>query len=130
METTFLSLDEVLEIHRDQIERYGGSPGVRDLGLLQSALAMPQATFGGQYLHADLFEMAAAYLFHIAQNHPFLDGNKRCGAAAALVFLLLNGIDVEAEEDDLEQLVRSVAEGNSDKRIVAEFFRKQGRTIQ
>ena len=130
MDPTFLSLDEVLEIHRDQIERYGGSLGVRDLGLLQSALGLPQATFGGQYLHGDLFDMAAAYLFHIAQNHPFLDGNKRCGAAAALVFLLFNGIEVQAEEDDFEQLVRSVAEGTADKRTIAEFLRQHENASQ
>ena len=76
MSPDFLTLDEVLEIHRDQIERYGGAAGIRDLGLLQSALAQPSATFGGQYLHADLHEMAAAYLYHLVQNHPFLDGNK------------------------------------------------------
>ena len=76
MSPIFLGLDEVIEIHRDQIERYGGHPGVRDMGLLQSAIAMPQASHGGKYLHADLFEMAAAYLFHIVQNHPFVDANK------------------------------------------------------
>ena len=80
MNPIFLSLAEVLEIHRDQIERYGGDPGIRDLDLLQSALAIPAAGFGGQYLHNDLYEMAAAYLFHITQNHPFVDGNKRTGA--------------------------------------------------
>lgn len=70
----FLRLDDLLEIHRDQIERYGGVLGARDIGLLQSAIAQPCATFAGNYLHADLFEMAAAYLFHIARNHPFIDG--------------------------------------------------------
>lgn len=86
MTPVFLTLDEALDIHRDQIQRYGGSSGIRDLGLLQSALAQPQAAFAGQFLHADLIEMAAAYLFHITQNHPFVDGNKRTGTAAALVF--------------------------------------------
>ena len=76
MPPVLLTLDEVLEIHRDQLARYGGSQGIRDLGLLQSALAQPPATFGGQFLHADLFETAAAYLLHIVQNHPFVDGNK------------------------------------------------------
>jgi death-on-curing protein len=76
----FLTLGEVIEIHRDQIERYGGDPGIRDLSRLQSVLATPVAGFGGRYLHTDLFAMAAAYLFHITQNHPFVDGNKRAGA--------------------------------------------------
>ena len=96
MAPVFLNLAEVLEIHRDQIERYGGQAGIRDLGLLQSALAMPAAGFGGRYLHEDLLEMAAVYLFHIARNHPFVDGNKRTGAVAALVFLSLNDIEIVA----------------------------------
>lgn len=83
MEPLFLSLDEVVEIHGQQIDRYGGSPGIRDSGGLQSALATPQATFGGEYLHQSMPAMAAAYLFHIYQNHPFVDGNKRVGANAA-----------------------------------------------
>ena len=76
MRPLFLTLEEVREIHIDQIERYGGGPGIRDISLLQSAIAMPAAGFGEQYLHGDLFEMAAAYLFHLVQNHPFVDGNK------------------------------------------------------
>lgn len=86
----FLDIDRVIRTHRSLIEAYGGVDGVRDAGLLHSALAMPQASFGGQYLHADLFEMAAAYLYHIAQNHPFLDGNKRTGAASAIIVLAMN----------------------------------------
>ena len=125
MTADFLSLAEVLEIHRDQIERYGGKTGIRDMGLLQSALAMPAAGFGGRYLHGDLFEMAAAYLFlfHIVRNHPFVDGNKRTGAVAALVFLSLNGMEIEAGEDIFEQMVRAVAEGKMDKSAIAGFFR-------
>lgn len=74
----FLNIDHTMRLHRSLIETYGGSEGVRDVGLLHSALAMPQASFGGEFLHRDLFEMAAAYLYHIVQNHPFIDGNKRC----------------------------------------------------
>ena len=74
MSPVFLSLEEVVEIHRDMIDRYGGSAEIRDMGLLQSSVAMPQASFGAEYLHTDLFEMAAAYLFHIVQNHPSLMG--------------------------------------------------------
>jgi len=119
----FLGLDDVLEIHRDQIEHYGGSLGIRDMGLLQSAVAMPAAGFGDQYLHEDIFEMAAAYLFHITQNHPFVDGNKRTGAAAAVVFLAMNGTELDADENEFEGLVRSVATGKSDKAAVAAFLR-------
>jgi death-on-curing protein len=124
MPPVFLNLAEVLEIHRDQIERYGGQPGIRDLGLLKSALAMPAAGFGGRYLHEDLFEMAAAYLFHITRNHPFFDGNKRTGAVAALVFLSLNDIEIEAEEDAFEQAVLAVGAGKWGKADVAAFLRE------
>jgi death-on-curing protein len=123
----FLTLGEVIDIHRDQIERYGGDPGLRDLYLLQSAMAMPAAGFGGRYLHTDLFEMAAAYLFHITQNHPFVDGNKRTGAVASLVFLSLNDNEIEADEEEFERIVLGVAQGKIDKASVAEFFRKNSR---
>ena len=116
-------MSEVLEIHSDQIERYGGENGIRDLGLLQSALAMPAAGFGEHYFHEDLFEMAAAYLFHITSNHPFVDGNKRTGAVAALVFLDLNDIEFEADEDAFEKAVIAVAEGKLNKATIATFFR-------
>jgi death-on-curing protein len=127
---TFLSIGEVLEIHRDQINRYGGEPGIRDLGLLQSALAMPAAGFGGRFVHGDLYEMAAAYLFHIVQNHPFVDGNKRTGVVAALVFLALNNVVIEAEEEDFERVVRAAAEGKAGKATVSEFLKKHAQEGQ
>jgi death-on-curing protein len=123
VEPIFLSIGEIVEIHNDQIRRYGGQPSIRDIGLLQSAVAMPTVSFEAQYLHQDLYEMAAAYLFHITQNHPFIDGNKRTGAVAALVFLFLNGIELKAEEDNFENAVRSVAEGKWNKAQIAKFFR-------
>jgi len=123
VEPTFLTLDEVLAIHRDQIARYGGSEGVRDWGLLQSAIAMPAATFGGQFLHCDLWEMAAAYSFHIIQNPPFIDGNKRVGAVAAYVCLSLNNMRLTADNDSFADMVLSVARGETPKSAVAEFFR-------
>jgi death-on-curing protein len=119
----FLTLAEVLEIHQDQLSRYGGRSGIRDLGLLKSAMAMPQAGMGEEYFHADIVEMAAAYLFHIVRNHPFVDGNKRSGTIAALVFLALNGVEVDAEESEFEQLVRRVAEDKAEKNDIAEFLR-------
>ncbi|MDO8684787.1 MAG: type II toxin-antitoxin system death-on-curing family toxin [Armatimonadota bacterium] len=119
----FLGIDEILEIHRDQIAKYGGSPGIRDVAMLLSAAAMPAATFDGRHLHEDLFEMAAAYLFHITQNHPFLDGNKRTGIVAALVFMALNNIEINVGEDELESMVMAVAQGQADKAAAAEFFR-------
>ena len=123
MQPSFLTLDEITEIHRDQIARYGGSEGIRDFGLLQSAVAMPAAGVGGQFLHADLCEMAATYLFHIVQNHPFLNGNKRVGAVAAYVFLALNHMRLTANPAAYAELVLSVARGETAKSAVAEFFR-------
>ena len=124
MSPDFLTLEEVLEIHDDQINRYGGASGIRDLGLLESALAQPQTIFGGVFLHSDLFEMAAAYFFHISQNHPFMDGNKRVGAVAALVFLEINNKAVNMTNDELESQVLSVAQGLTDKTASAKFFRE------
>lgn len=123
MQPLFLDIERVLQIHRSLIERYGGSEGLRDVGLLHSALAIPQASFGGQWLHNDLFEMAAAYLYHLVQNHAFVDGNKRVGAAAAIVFLAINDVEVEADEDGLVELTLGVARGELGKQEIAAFFR-------
>jgi death on curing protein len=123
-EPVFLGLNEEIEIHNDQIEWYGGRVGIRDLELLKSAVAMPMAGFGSEYFHTDIYEMAAAYLFHIVLNHPFIDGNKRTGAVSALVFLIMNGMDFKADEDSLEKMVVSVAEGKTGKAAVAQFLRK------
>lgn len=120
----FLSLNEVLSIHQDQITRYGGAPGIRDIDLLKSALGIPPATYGGEFLHTDIFEMAASYLFHIVKNHPFVDGNKRTGAVAALVFLDLNGFDFLATEDDFTEMVLAIAGGVMSKAQLAVFIRK------
>ncbi|HEY4885994.1 MAG TPA: type II toxin-antitoxin system death-on-curing family toxin [Myxococcales bacterium] len=119
----FLSLEQVLAIHADQVRRYGGGLGVRDLGLVKSALAMPQASFSGQYLHPTLHEMAAAYLFHLTQNHPFLDGNKRIGLAAAIAFLGLNDTWLESDPAELVEMVLSVARGEIGKPEIAVFLR-------
>lgn len=123
MDPTFLSLAEVLEIHKDQVDRYGGASGIRDIELLKSAIGMPSATYGGLFLHTDIYAMAAAYLFHLVQNHPFVDGNKRAGAVATLVFLALNGFDFDAPEDDFAEMVLAVARGELDKADVAVFIR-------
>lgn len=82
-------------MHKDQIDRYGGAHSIRDMGLVSSAVALPQAGFGGAFLHGSLFSMAAAYAYHVSENQPFLDGNKRTGLACALVFLELNGVRVD-----------------------------------
>ena len=123
MNPIFLSLPEVIEIHQDQIMRFGGDPGIRDIELLKSALGMPAATYGGEFLHTDIYEMAAAYLFHLVNNHPFVDGNKRTGGVAAFVFLDMNGYSLDAPEDDFAEMVLSVAKGELDKAEVAVFIR-------
>ena len=121
---TFLDLDDVLAIHEEQVARFGGAAGVRDAGLLESAVAQPQASFGGDYVHRDLFEMAAAYAFHIAQNQPFLDGNKRTGLVAALVFLDLNGVCLDQPSERLYQAMMDLATRKLDKEGLANLLRE------
>ena len=121
----FLELDDVLAIHADQVRRYGGTGGIRDVDLLQSALAMPRASFDGQFLHGSIHEMAAAYLFHLVQNHPFIDGKKRIGLAAAIGFLGINDLWLDADETELTEFVLRVARGELQKSDVAVFLRRQ-----
>ncbi|MGD0138024.1 MAG: type II toxin-antitoxin system death-on-curing family toxin [Tepidisphaeraceae bacterium] len=119
----FLTLDQVLRLHARQIERFGGSNGIRDITLIESAIAQPQQHFGGEYLHKTLAEMTAAYLFHLAKNHGFVDGNKRAAAHAALTFLELNGIDTDGiDEIEMEAITLAVADGTADKNAATEFF--------
>ncbi|XPM60787.2 MAG: type II toxin-antitoxin system death-on-curing family toxin [Leptolyngbya sp. IPPAS B-1204] len=111
----FISSDEVEQIHADQIASFGGTPGIRDPGLLESALAQPQASFGGQLLHPTIAEQAAAYLFHLAMNHPFIDGNKRTAFAVMDTFLRLNGYSLDLADQQAYELVMQVVEGGLDK---------------
>ena len=125
MEPLFLTLEEVLAIHENRVRKYGGSSGLRDLGLLQSALGNVEATFGGEFLNETLFEMASAYLYSICRNHPFLDGNKRTALACAMAFLRLNGTRIKSTQSDLYDLVIGVAEGRVSKAAVAVFFEQR-----
>jgi len=104
MEPGFLSLDEILEIHEQQIQRYDGSAGLRDPAGFESAVATPQATFDDDLLRTSIPAMSA-YFFHLCQNHPFIDGNKRVGASAAITFLLMNDWDATFGEEELVDLV-------------------------
>lgn len=122
MAVEYLTLDEVLAIHAHQIARYGGRCGLRDRAALESALAMPRATYAGLDLHESLAEKGAAYLFHLVKNHAFLDGNKRVGLATCLVFLRLNGVTVRAADDELVDLVLGVISGTRSKSDVAVFL--------
>ena len=124
MEIAFLTLEDVLALHDELILRYGGSPGLRDAGLLEAALAMPQAGFGGQYFHEFPHEMAAAYLFHIIRNHPYIDGNKRVALACAILFFKINRVPYSITEEEAVELTLSAARGQLDKGAVTEFFRQ------
>lgn len=120
----FLGMERVLVIHKRMMDEYGGGAGVRDQGLLESACAMPEATFGGEFLHDGIPAMAAAYLFHICKNHPFLDGNKRTALAAAVMFLFINGYALNAPKDEVERLTIGVADGSVSKSDSTDYFKK------
>lgn len=122
----FLTLDDVMAVHAEAIDAYGGSDGIRDQGMLVSALATPQATFGGEFLHPTIHDKAAAYLFHLARNHAFIDGNKRTAWMAALLFLAHNDVSVKVafDLDEIECFVIDAATGKLDKPEIAVFLRK------
>jgi death-on-curing protein len=122
----FLSVDNVIELHRRTIEREGGSAGIRDWGLLESAVTAPRQTFGGQYLHPDLSSMAAASLYHLVKNHPFVDGNKRAGALSFLFFLKKNAPEKVPGPVELERVILAVAESSMIKEEVIEWVRGLG----
>jgi death-on-curing protein len=125
----FLTLDDVLDLHVDQIATFGGSAGERDLGLLQSAVSIPQSGFGGTYAHDFPHGMAAAYLFHIVANHPFIAGNKRTGLAAALLFLESNDYTLGSDKGVTGDMVLAVAAGTLDKQSVVDFFKAHVRPV-
>lgn len=118
----FLSQEISLAFHKDQIKTYGGSRGVRDQGLLESALAQPQARFGGEYLHKGLFDMAAAYGFHNCKNHPFFDGNKRTALVAIYTFLYVNGYQLKADKKSLFAVVIDLANSKISKEELANYL--------
>lgn len=120
----FLTLAEVVEVHKNQIALYGGQRGVRDISLLQSAVAQPQASFSGKWLHSNIFVMASAYVFHICQNRPFIDGNKRTALASALVFLQMNNIEIEAPHQELYKMMRDLTQGKIDKQFLSQILEK------
>jgi death-on-curing protein len=124
MEIEFLTLEDVLALHNEMIQHYGGSPGLRDAGLLEAALGMPQAGFGGQYFHEFPHEMGAAYLYHLVRNHPFIDGNKRVALACAILFFKIKGVPYSITEEEAVELTLSAAGGEIDKGTVTEFFRQ------
>lgn len=125
--TVYLSPEQVLELHRLQMRRFGGSAGLRDRGGLEAALARPQMTFGGEDLHPDLEAKAAALLHSLVVNHPFVDGNKRIGAAVAELFLSLNGADLLAGDDELVAITLATARGEVSAEAVWIWLRQRTR---
>lgn len=118
----FLTLEQVLELHQTSLHHFGGIAGIRDQRLLEAAVAMPKASFGGELLHATPAAMAAAYLYHIAMSHAFLDGNKRTACFAAVVFLDANGIEHDITPEELETVTLQVAAGEMSKDQLIERF--------
>lgn len=123
----YLSLAEVTELHRLVIEAFGGAHGIRDLGALESALAQPRMSFGGEDLYPTLVEKAAALGFSLVRNHPFLDGNKRVGHAAMETFLVLNGFEVAADAVEQEHLMLALAAGELDRSSFLDWLRAHAR---
>lgn len=124
MSVEYLEVDDVLELQALQLEEFGGMPGLRDRGLLESAVAQPQASAFGELLHPDVVSMAAAYLFYIVRNHAFVDGNKRAGLVTALVFLEWNGLRVPDGAPELYDLTLGVADGSLTKDDVIDALRR------
>jgi death-on-curing protein len=118
----FLTVEEVIQIHNELVSKYGGLHGIRDMGLLVSAIEMPKSAMLGEYLHQCIFDKASAYLYHIVCNHAFLDGNKRTGIATTLIFLCQNGIHIKYDMKKLEELVCLVAQGMISKQEISKFL--------
>jgi len=123
--TFYVSVEQLLRLHERQVERFGGSPGQRDRGALESAAARPAMTFGGDDLYPDLAAKAAALLHSVVMNHPFVDGNKRVGAAAAELFLMVNGAGLPVTDVELEEVTLSLARGEMEIEPLTIWFRQR-----
>lgn len=129
LDPAFLTVAQVKAVHQRTIAEFGGIPGLRDPGLLESAVLIPAAQYGGKFLHGDIPTMAAATLFHLCRNHPFMDGNTRTALASAEIFLLLNDCSLEANDEELERLTLGVAEGSLSKDEAVLFFRQHAKGL-
>lgn len=121
-EPLFLSVDDILQIHMDTIAHEGGGSGIRDIALIESAVAAPRASFGGEYLHSSLAEMTAALMFALINNHGFVDGNKRVGTLAALVFRQVNGLESFPSAEELEVTAMACARGDITREELASWW--------
>jgi death on curing protein len=129
MSTVFVPEEIVPIIHRELLQRYGGRPGIRDAGLLASALSQPRMAVGGKYLHRTVFDKAAAYGFHLCSNHPFIDGNKRVAFVTMVLFLARNGYDLEASEEDAYRMMMAVADGTARKPALSSWLKDHSRRV-
>jgi death on curing protein len=122
--TRYLTFAEVLELHQSVLERWGGAGGIRDINVLESALAQPRQSFGDADLYPDLPSKAAALCFSLVLNHPFIDGNKRIGHAAMEVFLMVNGKELRASVDDQERIILELAAGQLSRDAFLEWVQE------
>lgn len=118
----FLDFDRIVQLNRLAVKTFGGSDGVRDRGLIESAIYQPQESFAEQYLHETIYQMAAAYYYHISESQGFSDGNKRTGFLALFAFLKLNGCDLTIPDDYLWPILLEVASGTKSKGELADFL--------
>ena len=125
--TVYLSVEQLLALHEAQVRAFGGSTGLRDRGGLEAAAARPQMTFGGEDLHPELADKAAALMHSIVVNHPFVDGNKRVGAMAAELLLAVNGVDLLASDEEIVETTLAVARGDVSAEALAIWIRQRTR---
>ena len=124
MSVQFIPEEIVLIVHTDLLQRYGGGAGIRDKGLLESAIAQPKISVGGKYAHKTIFDKAAAYGFHVCMNHPFVDGNKRVTFALMDIFLQKNGWEITAGEEEAYSMIMSLASGKLSKTELSSWLKK------
>ena len=129
MAVRFIPDEIVLLVHADLIRRYGGQTGIRDRGLLSSALVQPQMTGGGKFLHKTIFDKAAAYGFHVCRNHPFVDGNKRVAFVLMDIFLRRNGYELAAYEDEAYVIMMALADGRLTKLQLTAWLKEKSKPI-
>ena len=129
MAVRFIPKEIVLTIHADLLQRYGGEPGLRDIGLLESALAQPKMTFGGKHVHKTLFEKTAAYGFHVCKNHPFVDGNKRVAFVLMDIFLQKNGWEIVSPEEEGYRMIMNLASGKMTKAQLSTWLKEHSARV-
>lgn len=127
--TLFLTFEQAITIHDDQIERYGGKHGIARIELLESAIMRPQTTFGGQQLYPSLFDKAAALMHSLIMNHAFIDGNKRTASVSAITFLELNGYRLEVGQKDLIDATLEVRRKKLDIKKLSAWLKKHSRKV-